>query len=304
MSNLIHSTEHALPSMCAGQAQIYLERTIPHLFGRPLKAAKLWTIIEDDRYFDVYQVLDPESGRKERFYFDVTPYFGRGDCPLEHSWRDLPEPNRRYSIWRFFTESELRSISIEDRSNARSSLDDFTVSFKQYSSEQVGNRIATCSSRERTFNVTPVRSYANGEIPFLHGYLFYKLFVFHQILHLYQGHDVRFTELGPQREGKPALQKDDGICFVPLAPFDFARDFLNFMFSTHRHDAFEVDAELSCFAETARFGVDQGAFSSRELRHAIVDARLDSDLEHRLRAAIGLDAPRPSREPAENSLPN
>jgi len=207
MSNLIHSTEHALPSMCAGQAQIYLERTIPHLFGRPLKAAKLWTIIEDDRYFDVYQVLDPESGRKERFYFDVTPYFGRGDCPLEHSWRDLPEPNRRYSIWRFFTESELRSISIEDRSNARSSLDDFTVSFKQYSSEQVGNRIATCSSRERTFNVTPVRSYANGEIPFLHGYLFYKLFVFHQILHLYRDTTFASRNSDPNVRGSPRCKR-------------------------------------------------------------------------------------------------
>ena len=304
MPNLIHSTEHALPSMCVGQAQVYLERSIPHLFGRAIKAAKLWTILKDDRYFDVYQAFDPESGRKEHFYFDVTPFFGRGDFPDGQSWRDLPEPNRTYSLWRFFTDSEIRAISIDDRTGARSSLQNFSLSFKQYSSEQVGNRIATCCVGERTINVTPVRSYGNSEIPFLHGYLFYKLFVFHQILHLFQGHDVRATEIGPQRHGPLPLSNHQSVRFMPLAPFDFARDFLNFMFSTHQHDAFEVDAELDSFAETARFGVEQGVFSPRELRHALVDAGLDSDLEHRLRAAIGLDAPRMAREPIENSLPN
>jgi hypothetical protein len=293
LPNLIHSTDHSFPAMCEGQAKVYLERTVPALFGRELPHSKLWTMAEGERFFDVHQALDSQSMRRERFYFDVSAFFGKPELPANMLWRDLPEPNRAYPLSSLFSREELQSIGPQDRSGTRRGIEDHVVRFKQFSSEQIGHRIASLSSRTRTIEVAPVRMYMNQEIPFLHGYRFYKLFMLHQICHWQQGHDVRVTELGPRRDGRLPRPGVDCIAFKPLPPYDFARDFLNFMFWTHQPDAFDDIAELEAFAETARFAIQSELFSARELRAALGEAGLAPRLRSLLRATLGVETMRP-----------
>lgn len=293
MPNLIHSAEHALPTLCTGQARIYLERTLPVLFGSPAEFTRLWTISEGERYFDVYQAQDPRSGMKERFFFDVTPFYGRAPRGEGADWQDLPEPNVPYRLTDFVTTDDLLSLSVRDSNDVRRRIESFTVTFKQYSSEQIGGRIATLTIPERNVSVTPVRSYIAEDIPFLHGYRFYKLFIIHQLVHWMQDHDVRSTELSPRRDGRRPTPGLDCISYAPLAPYEYARDFLHFFLSTHQPHAFDDRNELEAFGETVRFAIRTDTFSSRDLRLALSDAALPSKTKLRLREAVGLDAPRP-----------
>ncbi len=292
MSNLIHSPEHAFPSMCAGQARVYLERSVPSLFGRELPYAKLWTMAEGERFYDVYQVQDTHSVRREKFYFDVSAFFGRPEPVGSADWPDLPEPNRSVPLTCLLSRDELLSIGDPGR-GAGPGLDDYLVRFKQASSEQLGCRIASLSARARTIEVAPVRMYVNEEIPFLHGYRFYKLFIVHQLIHWHQGHDVRLTELGPRRDGRMPRPGQDCVAFKPLPPYDFCRDFLNFLFWTHQPDAFESAAEVEAFAQTARFAIRAALFTCRELRATLGEAGLTVRVRNRLRAALGAETPLP-----------
>jgi hypothetical protein len=279
--------------MCEGQAKLYLERTIPSLFGRELAHSKLWTMVDGERYFDVHQVQDTDTIRRERFYFDVSAYFDKPSLSANTLWRDLPEPHRTYPLTQFFSREELYFIAPPDNRMSRPWIDEYTVKFKQFSSEQIGQRIATLSTRSRSIEVAPVRMYMNQEIPFLHGYRFYKLFMVHQIAHWQQGHDPRLTELGPRRDGRRPRPGLDCVAFKPLKPYDFARDFLNFMFWNHQPDAFDDRTELDAFAETARFGIQAELFTLRELRQALGEAGLSRILRDRLRAALGFEMSRP-----------
>ncbi len=288
--NLIHSTGHAFPSMCEGQAKVYLERTIPTLFGRELPHSKLWTMAEGERFYDVHQVQDTHSTRREKFYFDVSAFFGKSDVPNTAFWLDLPEPNRSVPVTSLFSREELCSIAEPDLTGTRHWIDEYQIRFKQSSSEQNGHRIAALSARTRSIEVAPVRTYVNQDIPFLHGFRFYRLFIVQQIIHWHQGHDVRLTELGPRRDGRLPRPGVDCIAFKPLAPYDFCRDFLNFMFWTHQPDAFQERAEVEAFAETARFAVRSGLFTARELRAALMEAGLSPRLRNNLKAALGGEA--------------
>lgn len=303
MPNLIHSARHAFPSMCEGQAKVYLERTIPSLFRRQLAHSKLWTMIEGERYFDVYQVSDQDAGRKEQFYFDVSAFFCKPDLVEGTQWRDLPQPNQCYELTSIIGEDELSSIAPIGRTEARHWISDYTVTFKQFSSEQIGHRVVSLSSRARSFEVSPVRMYVNRDIPFLHGYRFYKLFMVHQIIHWFQGHDTRMTELGPRRDGRLPVPGVDCIQFEPLPPYDFARDFINFMFWNHQPDAFDHRAEIEAFAQTVRYGIRSELFTPEELRAALRAARPSAKVQDILSLEIRLlGSPRPPRQAPALSL--
>jgi hypothetical protein len=297
MANLIQSPEHALPSMCGGQAQVYLDRTIPAIFGEALVASKLWTTVEDDHYYDVYQVVSRDRSRTERFYFDVTPFFGRDTETAYDAWLDLPESQHTYPIWLFFSESDFQAISALGRHGRSADLSDLTVRFDAFSSQDAGGRIATrAENGAGRMRVTAIRSFATTSIPFLHGFLFYRLFMFHQLVHWWQGHAIDTTEVPFDQSPDELRPGRDCVRFTPLAPFDLASDFLNFTFWNHQPSAFDCQAELVAFAETARFGVRSGLFTARELRTSLAEARLDGELKQRLRAAIGVDAPREINE--------
>jgi hypothetical protein len=303
MANLIQSPEHALPSMCESQARVYLDQVVPSLFGTPLSAAKLWTTVEDDRYYDVYQVSAPDGSRNERFYFDVTPYFERGTEWNYDAWLDTPDTKRTYPVWLFFGESELQYIAALGQSGSFPDLCSVAVSFREEASEGFGYRVASRDTKAtRQIEVHATRSFASTAVPFLHGFPFYRLFIYHQLVHLAQRHPVETTEIGIEGSLAIPVPGEDCVLFAELTPFDLANDFLNFTFFTHEPHAFDMPAELSAFAETARFAVRSGLFTTRELRAALSAAHLDSELKVRLRSLIGVDAPRPKVESAEERV--
>jgi hypothetical protein len=150
----------------------------------------------------------------------------------------------------------------------------------------------------RQLQVHALRSYATRSIPFLHGFPFYRLFMFHQLVHISQGHAAATSEIGLDGSHGRPLPGRDCVRFRPLRPFDLAHDFLNHMFWTHEPHAFDCASEMTAFAETVRFAVRSGLFTARELRAALANAHLERRLKQRLRASIGLDTPGPRSESA------
>jgi len=93
----------------------------------------------------------------------------------------------------------------------------------------------------------------------LHGFNFYKLFLFHQIIHVSQQYDVVETEVETNPESK-----EECINFIPLPEFNFANDFINFTFWSHKPNAFDHEEEIAAFVQTVIYGESLGYLQDKK----------------------------------------
>jgi len=316
-----------------------MDNVIPELFHKNLPFKQVATEHNDGRVYNVYEVSDPDSGRKEVFYFDVTPFFDRGGIFYNINNPDVPPPNAPMRLGDYFDVTpihgdggtvyrlsnldfplpnspiklgdfiasirrcdipeahsnqmgfdqltdclEIANYPWEDKTKLIAWLNNTTITFNSYSPCHEGKVIARWNCSRDNINVIPFRHYLNAELPILHGYNFYKLFLFHQIIHISQLHNVGETEIEDIQGDKEAC-----ISFTPLPGFNFANDLINYTLWSHKQNAFDHSYELEAFAQTVKYGFRAGLFELSEVALAIKAANLAQALEEKLLNTIAID---------------
>ena len=284
--NEIGSIERALPAMTSTQAQIYLRHTRPEFYDerngyRPRRA----TTRSDGRVYEVHEFANEHSGGTERFFFDVTPHVERVPPKPDLDQLDLPGEVET-TLGALLPDVELARMGLGDAAKARAWLSEVRISFRRTPSETLSKHVAAWMQSGDEIRVTPLRDGTLRAAPMLHGFHFYKLFIVHQLMHRDRGFATARTETA-YRTGRvtPGV---DCMAFTPLAPFDFARDFINYSCWTHAEDAFLDPNEAFALRYSAAYGVRSGLFTCGELRAAILAAHTPPRVESVMLDAVTL----------------
>ena len=238
-------------------------------------------------------------------HFDVTPIHGVGGNVYRLSNLDFPLPNSPMKLGDFVANIkrcdipatngnpigfdlvadcfEISNYPWDDKTKLKEWLNKTTIKFISYSPGLANKVIARWNSNQDSITVVPYRYYLNAELPLLHGYNFYKLFLFHQIIHVSQLHNIGETEIEDIQDDKVTC-----ISFTPLPGFNFANDLINYTFWSHKLNAFDHSYELEAFARTVKYGIRAGLFELSEVTSAIKAANLAHSLEQKLLNAIAI----------------
>jgi hypothetical protein len=287
------SFETAPKTMCITQATLYLNYwtnkdwgvTIPYELQRHEE--------NQGKHYDIYTLTNPSTKEKEDFYFDITPFYGRGGLIMNSAFRDLPPHGQPFGLSDILGEEDANLIlsmakRIDDKMGADklfNYISSLTITFKQYSSNMMSQYIAFHDWQENTILVTPIRMY-QGDIPILHSFNLYRLFIIHQIDHVLFSFDRSRTETPIRGNYYEPILGQDCIGFKPLPDFNFANDFLNYTFWSHTPTAFFDDYEINAFRTSAIFGQNEGLFSVDELIEGIRQSVIEETIRNALVSAL------------------
>ena len=287
----IDSPERAVRSMCITQASVYLEMRLPQVFGRAIVHNRKGSSKIADRHYDIYSFLNPYTSKNEECFFDISAFFGRGDTYSPKL--DLPTPGTTMQVEQILGgDAVFQAIGIRDASDPEKAfaetmrLNQVHVTFKQFSSEMLSRYIVLLYPEDRALEITPLRSYDENNIPILHGFQFYQLFIIHALYHILEGYDQRATETVPKADYYNPVIGKDCLGFEPLPLFDFANDFINYTFWTHRPGAFQDPNEVYAFYSAATYALGKGLMKKAELLAAIQAARPDQDTVNSLTSVV------------------
>jgi hypothetical protein len=226
--------------------------------------------------------MNPDTSREEQCFFDISAFFGRGD--IYSPQLDLPAPETTVPVEQILGgEAVFQAIGIRDDIDSDEAyaktvnLNRVPVTFKQFSSEMLSRYIALLYPAEQVLEVTPLRCYDENQIPMLHGFQFYQLFIIHALHHVLQEYDQRATETVPKADYYQPVIGEDCLQFEPLPPFNFANEFINYTFWTHRPGAFREKNEVYAFYSVALYALGKGIMTKTELLTALQAARSDQD---------------------------
>lgn len=275
--NHIDAPEKAVPVMCPTQISLWMDRMLPQLFGEGVDYQHLKSVVINSKNYHICEAINPNNQHVERFYFDTSAYQNRSYPIAEIERLDLPLPDAPIPLSEFLPASELELYPWQDKTQLKQWLAEITLVSKAHASNQIQRSVAAYYWDDHRLVISPVRYYTEDDIPVLHGFHFYKLFILHQLIHKAEAHDKNETEtpFWSNTSEKMPLSGIDCIQFTPLTPFNFAHDFVNYTLWTHQLSAFSHPAECSAFSLTVGYGVRSNLFTLAEIRRAISDAHTD-----------------------------
>jgi len=279
----INTPDIALESLTISQAKIAIPAIFGYLFDK-YEYERDGHYFIDNRHYDVYKVI--AENREYVFYEDITAFYGLGNI-IPHLWeRDLPTPNNPYSL------EFVLGVDYEQLKNYGTKknidLDKIKVRFKKYSSNMVSNYVAAYYPERKEIDVTAIKEYHKTyDFPILHSFNLYKLFVMHQVIHILYNHDFYNTETEIRGDYYQPKNGEECISFTPIQRRTFANEFINYMFWTHKPEAFNRENEKSAFLNSVLFGVKSKLFSVEEVIDAIIESNSDTNTRNCLIESIG-----------------
>ncbi|MDX8380352.1 MAG: hypothetical protein R8K48_10015 [Gallionella sp.] len=254
-----------------------MDRMLPQLFGESVDYQHLKNVVIDGKNYAICEVIHPHKPEVEHFYFDTSAYQDRAYPIAEIERLNLPLPDAPIPLSEFLPDSELALYPWQDKTQLKQWLAEITLVSKAHASSQIQRSVAAYYWDDHRLVISPVRDYTEDDIPVLHGFHFYKLFILHQLIHKAEAHDKNETETHFWLNTTKEMPQSgvDCIQFTPLTPFNFAHDVVNYTLWTHQLNAFSHPAECSAFSQTVGYGVRSNLFSLVEIRRAISDAHTD-----------------------------
>jgi len=293
VKNRIGSSEDAPKTMCITQAKLFLYFITNQMWGTSVDFERQRMTPHEGKYYDIYTCTNPHTGERKDFYFDITAFYGKGGVLLNSGFLDLPTHNHPFPISEILGEKDTehllsvaRLIDSKTGSNEITNyIESLTITFKQYASNIISQYIALPDWENRSILVTPLRSF-EGNMPILHSFKFYSLFIMHQIDHILFCYNREQTETPPRADYYDPVIGNDCISFEPLPDFSFVNDFLNYTFWTHKPDAFFNDYEKHAIMSSAFYGIAKGLFTQNELINGIETAVLQDDVRSVLVSSV------------------
>jgi hypothetical protein len=264
----------AIGLMCVANEYLFKNYMIEQ--GYVFECQKLENI--DGKHFDTMSFSKKKYFKKDtqKLYFDLSGFFGKNNCILPNKL-NLPETNAPIELAKF--------LGINDdfidgcKSNTGVDLCEYSLLFEQYSSEMVAGHVADYGIEDdRTIQVAVVRNYhKDSGIPIVHGYYGMGLMIDHQVQHVIDRHDPRCTETEFSSSYYQPKIGIDCVHHMPLPPFDFANDFLNYTLISHRPNAFEYDAEIRGFISSLQFGYAHTLFDANDVIERLNNMNIQHD---------------------------
>ena len=260
--------------------RVWMER----LTGRNYTLLHQETFTQDGQPHDRISFRDENTGETKEAVFNVSPFFGKTLLFKVYEW-DYPTPDLPMPIKDILEYEESPYFRFYKPSDTN--FNDITLTFKTYSSEMVGSRIVYYDPVESEMLVTTIRTYIKQlDIPILHSYVFYRMFIEHQLVHNNMSHDARETEVAFQADYFKPNPGVDCESFTPLPGYNFANDLLNYTFYTHKPGALYEHVEQQAFLASIFFGLSKNSFKIPELLEGIQKAKLESKLTKKLEKLI------------------
>ncbi|MBU0680739.1 MAG: hypothetical protein KKD73_04885 [Proteobacteria bacterium] len=246
-----------------------------HKFGSELKYERLGSFKENNRYFDKYSYIHPDTNKEVVVCFDVTSFYGRGQIIQEQIKFDFPKLNEPCPVQDLFGVDFIRdSIGISLVRGIREDVESTKITFKNFSSDMISKHVAIYIKNSHEIQVAPVRCYLD-KYPVLHGFNFYKLFIIHQLYHIKRMYDTSETETKIIPDYYEPVVGEDCVNFTPLPAYNFINDFLNYILWTHKPGAFFSEEERNAFSYCIAYGVKTRLFTVEEVEEAILSCQLD-----------------------------
>ena len=270
------SYETALKIMCVHNEYIWKESLVaknPNLVFKERFSER-----KNGKNYDTWIFINKDSEEKTVFYFDISGFFGRGDIILKSSFLNLPPPNAPLSLGELLGKEGEWFINVAKEVSV--DLSNLKIVFKQYSSDMLSQYVAFFDPRVNSLLVTPVRCYLSDDFPILHGFYFYRLMIEHQIQHLLDKYDAAETEVVKTADYFKPVPGKDCVDFMPLEPYNYANDLINYTFYTHSPSAFEKEEEKRAFGSSLHYGFRSSLFSLNEILSSISNAGLDINLRN------------------------
>lgn len=239
-----------------------------------------------NKHYDVLKFKKTTNGKDiyRELYFDISAFFGKNQ-EIIPKFLDMPPANKPLDINAFLKLSD--DFYSTCKAELGFDLRDYTLTFKQYSSEMVGGHIANLFIKEKTILVSPVRTYHEKSTPILHGYFMMRLMIDHQVQHLLDSYEATDTETPLKSDYYKPLVGIDCVQFTPLPGYNFCEDLLNYTLFTHTPRAFENTSELRAFKASLQVAFQYNLFNSSEMISVIKRANLPENTAHLLINAVG-----------------
>lgn len=274
--------EEAIKIMCIANEYLFKNHMLKD--GFELKTQQQLAI--NDKQYDLLKFKKNRIIGKDietDLYFDITSFYGKNTVILPKHL-DTPPANKSLPLSKFVMMSDdffdlcKKELGIE--------LRDYSLTFKQYSSEMVGGHVANLWIEDKTILVSPIRKYYEKEIPILHGYYMMRMMIDHQVQHLMDSFDAIKTETPFRSDYYKPVIGIDCVHFNPLPDYSYANDLINFTLYSHQPEAFKQHNEIRAFMASLQVGYSYNLFTTNELMQSVTCAKLDVNLLKILSEAI------------------